>query len=319
MPDDATFNPAAYVFSDDAVEKKAVPTYYVQLSESFIALTMLEDEAPHLRKVGFQCLDRDKQMKVLPYLPKNEQENVLKHWEIWDKFAWKDETGKWHGVKLCKGGKQGVDEFAKQYREAHPNRRTRRRNGQRGGKKGKGSGGEQRCTILMFSMRAPSLLTDPGKAYIGWTDDGRAIADAALTPEVDGDWRALADIFFAKVGDGDDCEVADCYAIRHDRDMRSPVWDEDAGVYHFDILKDRHLPFLLRFASRDAGLTVANLASRLGIPPEQIEKNKVRGGYAWLTQCAYSIHALAPANKPEKFHYGPEDVYTLKGRPYEEV
>ena len=29
MPDDATFNPAAYVFSDDAVEKKAVPTYYV--------------------------------------------------------------------------------------------------------------------------------------------------------------------------------------------------------------------------------------------------------------------------------------------------
>lgn len=321
MPDDATFNPAAYVLSDDAVEKKAVPTYYVQLSERLIALTKLEDEAPHLNgKAGFGKLARAQQMQVLPLLPEDEQENIKRHWELWDKFRYLGDDGKWHGVMLCDGGKDGVDEFAKQYRAEHPNRATRRRNGQRGKKsKGKGSGGEQRCTILMFSMRAPSLLTDPGKAYIGWTDDERAIADAALTPEVDGDWRALADIFFAKVGDGDDCEVADCYAVRHDRDMRPPVWDEDAGVYHFDIPKDWHLHFFIRFASRDAGLTVANLASRLGIPPEQIEKNKVRGGYAWLTQCAYSIHALAPANKPEKFHYGPEDVYTLKGRPYEEV
>lgn len=320
MPDDATFNPAAYVLADDAVEKKAVPTYHVQLSERFIALTMLEDEAPHLNgKAGFGKLARAQQTQVLPLLPEDEQENIKRHWELWDKFRYKDKDGKWHGVKLCGGGKEGVDEFAKQYRAEHPNRATRRKAAKGKRSKGKGSGGEQRCTILMFSMRAPSLLSDPGKAYIGWTDDERAVADAALTPEVDGDWRALADIFFAKLGDGDDCEVADCYAGRHDRDMRPPVWDEDAGVYRFDIPKDWHLHFFIRFASRDAGLTIANLASRLGIPPEQIEKNTVKGRYAWLTQCAYAIHALAPANKPEKFHYGPEDVYTLKGRPYAEV
>ena len=159
MPDDATFNPAAYVLSDDAVEKKAVPTYYAQLSERFIALTKLEDEAPHLNgKAGFGELARERQMQVLPLLPEDEQKNIKRHWELFYKFRYKGEDGKWHGVKLCDGGKEGVDEFAKQYREAHPNRRTRRRNGQRGGKKGKGkgSGGEQRCTILMFSMRAPS-------------------------------------------------------------------------------------------------------------------------------------------------------------------
>lgn len=325
MPSDPTFDAKSYVLTDDDVaalgKGAACPTYYVQLTDKLIALTKLEDEAPHLNgKAGFGMLSRAQQMQVLPLLPEDEQKNIKRHWELFDKFRYQDEYGKWHGVKLCDGGKEGVDEFAKLYRIEHPNRATRRRNGQRGKKsKGKGSGGEQRCTILMFSMRAPSLLTDPTKAYIGWTDDERAIADAALTPEVNGDWHALADIFFAKLGDSDDCEVADCYAIRHDRDMKPPIWDEAAGIYRFDIPKDWHLHFFIRFAGRDTGLTVANLASRLGIPPEQVEKNKVKGRYAWLTQCAYSIHALAPANKPEKFHYGPEAVYTLKGTPYHEV
>lgn len=324
MPSDPTFNAEDYVLTDDDVialgRGAACPTYHVQLSEKFIALTKLEDEAPHLNgKAGFGRLDRKRQKEVLPLLPADEAENIRRHWELWDEFFYWDEQGG-HGVKLCDGGKEGVDEFAEQYRAEHPNRATRRRNGQRGKKsKGKGSGGEQRCTILMFSMRAPSRLTDPTKAYIGWTDDERAIADAALTPAIDGDWHALADIFFAKLGDGDDCEVADCYAMRHDRDMKPPVRDAATDTFRFDVPKEWHLHFFIRFTGRGEGLTIANLASRLGIPPEQIEKNTVKGRYAWLTQCAYAIHALEPENKPEKFHYDPNDVYTLKGTPYHEV
>lgn len=328
MPVDASelspsdvFRPEDYVLDDAAVTVAACPTYYVQLSSKFIALTKLEDEAPHLNgKAGFGKLDRDQQMAVLSLLPPDEAENVRKHWELWDEFYYEDDEGHGHGVKLCDGGKAGVDKFAAEYRAAHPNRKARRAAGQRGKKKGGGkSGGDQRCTILMFAMRAPSQLADPMSAYVGWTDDERAVADAALDPEADGDWRALADIFWAKLGDGDDCEVTDCYAIRHDRDMKPPVWDEAAGRYLLDLPKVWHLHFFIKFAGRDKGLTIANLAERLGIPPEQIERNKVKGRLAWLTQCAYAIHALAPANKPEKFHYSPDDVYTLKGAPYHEV
>ena len=316
----ADFRPEDYVLDDSKVTKKAVPTYHVQLTDKFIALTKLEDTAPHLAIAGFSKLDRDKQEEVIArgLIPADEAENVRKHWELWDKFHYEDETGG-HGVMLCDGGKAGVDDFAADYRKAHPNRKARRAAGQRGKKGAKRASGDQRCTILMFSMRAPSQLTDPMSAYVGWTDDERAVADAALDPEADGDWHALADIFWVKLRDGDDCEVSDCYAIRHDRDMKPPVWDEAAGRYRLDLPKVWHLHFFIKFASRDKGLTIANLAERLGIPPEQIEKNKVKGRLAWLTQCAYAIHALSPANKPEKFHYSPSDVYTLKGAPYHDV
>lgn len=306
-------------------DRPACPTYFVKLTDNFVAMTMLEDEAPHLDVRGggrsniFGELSRADQEEIIsqPGFPADEGENIRKHWRTWDEYARKDEDGKFHGVKLVPGGREAVDRFAEEWRAKHPGGKARRAGGARGRRKG-GRGGDQRSTILMFSMRPPSKLEDPSSAYIGWTDEEKAAAEAALDP-AGGDARPLAEIFFSKVGDGDDCEVADCYAIRHDRDMHPPIWDSETEKYILDAPKDPHLHVYIRFKGRESGLTAAGLAKRLGIPESQVEKGKTRGRYAWSTQCAYAIHALDGDDNPEKHHYEPEDVITLKGKPYPEV
>lgn len=326
------FDPAAYVLADTDVTKEAVPTYHVQLSEKFIALTKLEDEAPHLNgKAGFGKLARDQQEAVLPLIPADEAENVRKHWELWDKFFYttaNDNGGKTgHGVMLCDGGKEGVDEFAAEYRRKYPNRKTRRKCGERGKKKRLGrprkkqvdQGQEAEANEALTSKRRmifAALDLDPEHFKDYTSEELQALSDSATTFDAQPFGMVLHNRLVAK---GFEAEVG--WAIVHNLD-RYTIADFDAGLCTFEqvnTLKVIHIHILERAIDRDHGLSVAEVAEAWGVdtnfirfPKDSNGLNLEKGRYAFENQAAYLPHA----KQPDKVLYSFMQVARLCGPLY---
>ena len=100
--------------------------------------------------------------------------------------------------------------------------------------------------------------------------------------------------------------LTEAYAITHDQDLHE-IWDERINQYRPSFTSN-HIHFLGKFAD---GGTLEAIAAAIGVAPNYIEK-PMSGRYSYDNMLAYLIHIKYPA----KHQYDPQDVITLRGRPY---
>lgn len=98
----------------------------------------------------------------------------------------------------------------------------------------------------------------------------------------------------------------------HDKDERRR-WDEVSRSAYAEKV-DKHTHTEVFFGSREKGLTVAEIATALGIPENMVEVPR-SGRWSKDNLDAYMVHA----KDETKYHYGPEVVITLRGKDYELV
>lgn len=107
--------------------------------------------------------------------------------------------------------------------------------------------------------------------------------------------------------------VKEFYIILHDKDERI-VWNYEAKS-ELHIPKELHVHWLARLEKPvrcEHPLDV--LAKAIGIVPENLIYPK-RGRYVWENPLAYLIHA----KDEDKAQYDPHEVFTLLGKPYEDI
>lgn len=318
----------SFIQNDKDVKAAACPTYYRRLTPKFIAMTRLEDEAPHL-KSGFGKLDRETQEQVIaqPDFPADEAENVRAHWKLWDENFYEelldDGTIKGHGVKLVEGGKEGVDEFADEWLAAHPKSagKTRKPKAKRGPKSKdkdeKRKGGDNKIKKFMI---APWLKDE---FFPDWQPEELATIEEARQ----GRPEAMARVISERISAAG-LQAKEEYAIVHNRD----VWVVDDFINSGGdpekapgMPKAAHMHYICNAGEdRKDGLTIKDIADAIGYLPRtenatadddairqaQIEKAKDR--FTWGNWLSYLIHA----KDADKTPYSPDEVLTLKGASY---
>lgn len=316
----------AFIHFDDAGLKPACPTHHRVLTDTFIALTCLEDEAPHLNlgetkgsNSVFGELSRETQLQVIeqPDFPADERENVLAHWALWDEYHYEDANGKGHGVMLVNGGKAGVDKFADDWLKRHPKAAKKAKQARRESKK---KSGASKLKLFMIAAKLKAEF------FPDWTPEELATLDAAAA----GDAEPMGRAILARI-DAAGMETLSAYAIAHTRDTYTVQNYMDSGGdpdRYPGKPKDPHI-HLIATAGKDraAGLTLSALAKAIGYIPRtenaeasdeelaeaQIEKAKDK--HSWDNWLAYLIHA----KDPDKAQYEPREVATLKGAPYDVI
>lgn len=106
--------------------------------------------------------------------------------------------------------------------------------------------------------------------------------------------------------------IAALYIIRHDRDTRRR-WNPSKSDYD-EVEKPVHIHVYCFFVTRDAGLTLSEIALALGLDENQIEKPK-RGKNALDNMLSYMTHI----KYARKAQYDPSEVVTVIGRDYQDV
>lgn len=101
--------------------------------------------------------------------------------------------------------------------------------------------------------------------------------------------------------------VSECYAIRHDKDLKM-VWNE-ATLQMMEVYKTNHIHVFLSFTGDK--LVLSEIAVAVGLAPEFVEKPKA-GRWSKDNMLAYLIHA----KDEDKHQYSPKEVYTHKGESY---
>ena len=312
----------AYIHFGDSGLKPACPTHHRILTDKFIALTCLEDEAPHLNlgkaegsNSVFGELSRETQLQVIeqPDFPADERENVLAHWELWDKYHYNDSDGKSHGVMLVSGGKASVDKFADDWLKRHPKAAKKAKQSPHKKKK---SGANKLKLFMVAPQLKPEFFPD-------WTPGELATLDAASAGDAEPMGHAILERLEAA-----GMAVKAAYAIAHTRDIYTVQNYIDAGGdpdHYPGNMKEPHIHFIANAGTdRTAGLTISAIAKAIGYIPRtenaeatdealaeaQIEKAKDKN--SWGNWLAYLIHA----KDPDKAQYAPREVATLKGAPY---
>lgn len=107
------------------------------------------------------------------------------------------------------------------------------------------------------------------------------------------------------------CEIAEMYAIIHDKDTRTK-WDESVSQYVVEDKAD-HIHCVVKFV-KDKGATLTAIATMVGLEPQFIEKAG-KGKYGYDNLLAYLIHI----KYPDKYPYEVSEVLTVRGRSYTEI
>lgn len=141
-----------------------------------------------------------------------------------------------------------------------------------------------------------------------WRNDG----DALLEQLQDAETHAIASTLvdrLERVG----WLVSDCYAIIHDKDIRT-AWDMDGQMIMTEA-KQPHIHVSFKFEKKqNEGATLGAIADALGVEPQFVEKSK-SGRYSFDNQLAYLIHA----KDGEKHQYDPTEVATVRGVDYMQI
>lgn len=141
-----------------------------------------------------------------------------------------------------------------------------------------------------------------------WRDDGDDLVKHLREAEV----HAIASTLVDRLERGT-WLVSECYAIIHDKDMRT-VWDENERISITEV-KEPHIHISFRFEKkRNEGATLGAIADMLGVEPQYVEKPK-SGRYSFDNQLAYLIHA----KDKEKYQYEATEVATVRGTDYMQI
>ncbi|HFU3820391.1 TPA: Rep family protein [Streptococcus suis] len=107
------------------------------------------------------------------------------------------------------------------------------------------------------------------------------------------------------LSDVSDVKLKAFYAIVHDNDVQTDVWDETTKKYVV-VPKHIHMHGVGVFESKEGGLSIDKIAEAIGLKSQYIEKPS-RGRYAVDNMLAYLIHA----KDEEKYQYLPTDVISV--------
>lgn len=118
--------------------------------------------------------------------------------------------------------------------------------------------------------------------------------------------------------EGDAKKVRHAHAILH-ADDEVKIWDQSEQI-HVDAIKPLHVHIAVAFESRQTSAPVEKLAGLVGLPPQQIEVSKTRGGapaevgdVVLATGHDNFLSYLTHIKYPDKHQYPPEQVATVRG------
>ena len=292
--------PAARSGYRDTVTGALVPVETPEMDVTVDDDTHLTAHGTYYRRIS----ERSAVMNLCEFDPSSEAS--VEHWALY--LRQKNAGMK---IQLVEGTPDDASEVA----EKRVSRNAKRR-------KGKGSGdrrGDNRLRAFMLASKFDEFLDAAERMLYEASEEQAPYVEAwmdTIEQAAEGDRAALEEfaerLTLALQNAGAD--VAEARVILHDRDERE-VWDEARSAFVME-RKDTHFHLLVRFASRDTGLTVAQVAATLRVSENMIEKPQ-RGRYAYDNLLAYLIHAKESA--PGKYHYDAHDVVTVIGDDYVEV